>query len=167
VDRNGFWDWRAAGSALNQRDWQRARVELLAAQGQAREASERAFAASALTLLAAAGQPLEGAQSGLPQAGELRVLSAGVWQLQIDSRLARFSRSFSARLPGFRVEGDSLLLDMTFDRGSFAAGTRFTRVSGEAPAKVFDAAAQPVAASDFLAPSGAVYHVNERELHLR
>lgn len=167
VDRNGFWDWRAAGTALNQRDWRQARIELEAAQAQAREAAERAFAASALTLLSAAGQPLAGTQPVLPSTGDLRVLGAGVWQLQMDSRLARFSRGFVARLPGFRVEGDTLLLDMTFDRGSFSAGSRFTRVSGEAAAKVFDAQAQPVAAPEFTAPSGAIYHVNERELHLR
>jgi hypothetical protein len=166
-DHNGFWDWQAAGAALNKRDWQQARLELEAAQAKAREASERAFAASALTLLSAAGQPLQGLQDALPQGGDLRVLSAGVWQLQMDSRLARFSRGFSARLPGFRVEGDSLLLDMTFDRGSFSAGTRFTRVSGEEPARVLDAAAQPVLLPEFNAPAGADYNVQERELRLR
>jgi hypothetical protein len=170
VDRNGFWDWTPAGTALNQRDWRQAKVELEAAEAQAREPAERAFASSALTLLSAAGQPLEGGSSvieGLARGGELRVLSAGVWQLQIDSRLARFSRGVSARLPGFRVEGDALLLDMTFDRAQFSAGSRFTRVSGEAPAKVFNAQAQPVSADSFSAPDGAEYRVQDKELHLR
>jgi hypothetical protein len=167
VDRNGFWDWTPAGMALNQRDWQQAKVELEAAEAQAKEPSERAFAASALTLLSAAGQPLQGVSSALPRSGELRVLGAGVWQLQIDSRLARFSRGVSARLPGFRVEGDALLLDMTFDRANFSAGSRFTRVSGETPAKVFDAQAQPVNADSFSAPQGAEYRVQDKELHLR
>lgn len=167
IDHNGFWNWSPAGAALNQRDWQKARIELEAAQGHAQEAAERAFAGSALTLLSAAGQPLQGTQPAIPATGDLRVLGAGVWQLQMDSRLARFSRGFSAHLPGFRVEGDSLLLDMTFDRGSFAPGTRFTRVGGEDPAKVLDAAAQPINADEFIAPAGAVYNVQDHELRLR
>jgi hypothetical protein len=167
IDKDGFWDWKPAGAALNARDWRQAQVELEAAESQAREPAERAFAASALTLLSAAGQPLQSALASLPKSGELRVLSAGVWQLQMDSRLAHFSQGVAARLPGFRVEGDSLLLDMTFDRANFSPGTQFTRVSGEAPAKVFDAQSQPVTQDSFSAPGGAEYRVQDRELRLR
>lgn len=167
LDKDGFWDWRPAGAALNARDWRQAQVELEAAETQAREPAERAFAASALTLLSAAGQPLQSALASLPKSGELRVLSAGVWQLQMDSRLAHFSQGVAARLPGFRVVGDSLLLDMTFDRANFSPGTQFTRVSGETPAKVFDAQSQPVTQDSFIAPGGAEYRVQDRELRLR
>jgi hypothetical protein len=167
LDKDGFWDWRPAGAALNARDWRQAQVELEAAESQAHEPAERAFAASALTLLSAAGQPLQSALASLPKSGELRVLSAGVWQLQMDSRLAHFSQGVAARLPGFRVEGDSLLLDMTFDRANFSPGTQFTRVSGETPAKVFDAQSQPVTQDSFSAPGGAEYRVQDRELRLR
>jgi hypothetical protein len=166
-DRNGFWDWRPAALALNRHDWPQAQAELTAAESRAREASERVFAASALSLLSAPGAPLQGSQPVLPATGDLRVLGAGRWQLLVDSRLARFSQGVSARLPGFRAEGDSLLLDLTFDRGSFAPGTRFTRVSGETPAQVFDAASQPVLTDEILAPAGADYHVDGHELHLR
>jgi hypothetical protein len=166
-DQNGFWNWQPAAVAMNERRWEQAKAELLAAEAGATEAAERAFAASALSLLAAPGQPLAGSLDALAPTGDLRVLSAGRWQLQVDNRLARFSQGVSARLPGFRAEGDALLLDLTFDRGSFAAGTRFTRVSDAAPARVLDAAAQPVSATDFIAPAGAVYNVQDRELRLR
>ena len=72
-----------------------------------------------------------------------------------------------ARIPGFRVEGDSLVLDLTFDRGSFGPGTRFTRVADPRPARVVNAADQVVGDSEFSAPQGAVYNVQERELRLR
>ena len=166
-DENGFWDWHPAAVALNQRDWTQARAELESASTRAGEPVERAFASSALTLLAAPGGPLEGTQPLLPATGDLRVLGSGRWQLQVDNRLARFSQGVSARLPGFRVEGDSLLLDLTFDRGTFSPGTRFTRVAGETPAKVLDAAAQAVDSAEFSAPAGAVYNVHDRELRLR
>lgn len=166
-DRNGFWDWHPAAIALNQRNWSQARMELESASTRAGEPVERAFAASALTLLAAPGGPLEGTQPLLPSPGDLRVLGAGRWQLQVDARLARYSAGVSARLPGFRVEGDSLLLDLTFDRATFSPGTRFTRVAGEAPAKVYDAASQSVDSGQFSAPAGAVYNVKDRELRLR
>jgi hypothetical protein len=152
---------------LNQRNWSQARVELENASVRAGESVERAFASSALSLLAAPGGPLEGTQPLLPSTGDLRVLGAGRWQLQVDSRLARFSAGVSARLPGFRVEGDALLLDLTFDRGTFSPGTRFTRVAGETPAKVLDAALQAVDSEQFSAPAGAVYNVRDRELRLR
>jgi hypothetical protein len=80
--------------------------------------------------------------------------------------MARFSGGVSTRLPGFRSEGDSLLLDLTFDRGTFSPGTRFTRVSGDAPAEVLDAQGRPLAADEFNAPTGAVYNVSGRQLKL-
>jgi len=166
-DHNGFWDWKPAAQALNQRDWNQARAELEAASGKAGAASERAFADSALTLLAAPGAPLEGSQPLLPAVGDLRVLAAGSWQLLVDSRLARFNHGVSVRMPGFRADGDSLLLDLTFDRGEFAPGAHFVRVSGETPAHVVDAAGQPVSSDDFYAPSGADYNIPDRELRLR
>ena len=166
-DRNGFWDWKAAAMALNTQDWGQAQAELTAAASQAGEASERAFANSALTLLSGPGAPLEGSQPSLAASGDLRVLGAGRWQLQMDQRLARFSQGISVRLPGFRVEGDSLVLDLTFDRGTFAAGTHFVRVAGETPARVYNAAYQTVEDNEFTATQGAVYNVQERELRLR
>ena len=167
IDQNGFWNWRPAAIALNKRDWSQARLELEAARDRASESTERAFAGSALTLLGAPGAPLAGQTEILPGVGELRVLGAGRWQLMVDSRLARFSEGVSARLPGFRAQGDSLLLDLTFDRGSFAAGTRFTRLAGEKPAEVLDAQGRPVVADEFSAPAGATYNVSGQKLNLR
>jgi hypothetical protein len=165
-DNNGFWDWRPAAVAMNRRDWSQVRLELDAARSSAAEAVERSFAGSALTLLSAPGAPLAGAAQPLPGTGELRVLGAGRWQLISDSRLARFSEGVSARLPGFRSEGDSLLLDLTFDRGTFSPGTRFTRVSGDSPAEVLDAQGRAVSVDEFSAPTGAVYSVSGRQLKL-
>lgn len=166
-DNNGFWNWTPAAVALNHHDWPQARVELDAARSKAAEASERAFAASALTLLSAPGAPLAGQGEALPSLGELRVLGAGRWQLLVDSRLARFSQGVSVRLPGFRADGDSLLLDLTFDRGTFAPGTHFTRLAGEAPAEVQDAQGQAFSADEFNAPAGATYNISGRQLKLR
>jgi hypothetical protein len=166
-DSNGFWDWRPAAVAMNRRDWPQVRIELDAARAHAAEPVERSFAGSALTLLAAPGAPLAGQGQPLPGTGELRVLGAGRWQLISDSRLARFSEGVSARLPGFRSDGDSLLLDLTFDRGTFSPGTRFTRVSGDSPASVLDAQGRAVNADEFSAPTGAVYNVSGRQLNLR
>ncbi|HTB21354.1 MAG TPA: hypothetical protein VK914_01460 [bacterium] len=166
-DAGGFWNWTPAASALNQRNWPQARVELQAAQNKASEAAERAFADSALTLLSAPGGPLEAALPALPPVGDLRVLSAGTWQLLVDSKLARFGGGVSVRLPGLREDGDSFLLDLTFDRGEFAPGAHFVRVSGEAPVKVIDSAKQPVSADDFYAPNGADYDISDHELRLR
>jgi hypothetical protein len=165
--QDGFWDWQAAAMALNRHDWPQAKLELLAARSQASEASERAFASSALTLLSAPGAPLADQLETLPRAGELRVLGAGRWQLLVGNRLARFSEGVSARLPGFRAEGDSLVLDMTFDRGSFSPGTRFVRLSGETPAQVFDAQGLPLMEDEFSATAGATYHVSGKQLRLR
>lgn len=166
-DHDGFWNWKPAAMALNQRDWGQAKLELMAARLKAAESSERAFAASALTLLSAPGAPLDGQTDALPGTGELRVLGAGRWQLVLDSRLAQFSQGVSTRLPGFRAEGDSLLLDLTFDRGTFSPGTRFTRLAGEAPAEVLDARGQAVVSDEFNAPAGATYNVSGRQLKLR
>jgi len=166
-DAHGFWNWNPAAQALNQRDWPQARVELRAALGGAGEASERAFAGSALSLLSAPGGPLEGSQAVLGPVGDLRVLSAGTWQLLVGSRLARFGGGVSVRLPGLREDGDSFLLDLTFDRGEFAPGAHFVRVSGEAPVRVFDAAKQAVSSNDFYAPAGADYDIAKHELRLR
>jgi hypothetical protein len=166
-DNNGFWNWRPAAIAMNRRDWPQVRLELDAARSHASETVERSFAASALTLLSAPGAPLEGRSPVLPGTGELRILGAGRWQLISDSRLARFSEGVSARLPGFRAQGDSLLLDLTFDRGTFSPGTHFTRVAGDAPAEVLDAQGRALAADEFSAPGGAVYNVSGRQLKLR
>lgn len=166
-DNNGFWDWRPAAVAMNRRDWAQVRLELESARTRAAESVERSFAGSALTLLSAPGAPLDGQTTALPATGELRVLGAGRWQLVSESRLARFSEGVSARLPGFRAVGDSLLLDLTFDRGTFSPGTRFTRVSGDAPAEVLDAQGQSVSADEFNAPAGATYNVSGRQLKLR
>jgi hypothetical protein len=166
-DAHGFWNWNPAALALNQRDWPQARVELRAALSGAGEASERAFAGSALSLLSAPGGPLEGSQPLLTPVGDLRVLSAGTWQLLVGSRLARFGGGVSVRLPGLREDGDSFLLDLTFDRGEFAPGAHFVRVSGEAPARVIDASKQPVSSDDFYAPAGADYDIADHELRLR
>jgi hypothetical protein len=166
-DAHGFWNWNPAAQALNQRDWAQARVELRAALDGAGEASERAFAGSALNLLSAPGGPLEGSQPLLSPVGDLRVLSAGTWQLLVGSRLARFGGGVSVRLPGLREDGDSFLLDLTFDRGEFAPGAHFVRVSGEAPVRVFDAAKQPVSSNDFYAPAGADYDIADQVLRLR
>jgi hypothetical protein len=166
-DNNGFWNWTPAAVALNHHDWGQARTELDAARNKAAEASERAFAASALTLLSAPGAPLAGQGEALPNLGELRVLGAGRWQLLVDSRLARFSQGVSVRLPGFRADGDSLLLDLTFDRGTFAPGTHFTRLAGEAPAEVQDAQGKAFSADEFSAPAGATYNISGRQLKLR
>jgi hypothetical protein len=158
-DSNGFWDWRPVTLAMNRRDLPQLRVELDAARVNAAESVERSFASSVLTLLSAPGAPLTGT-------GELRVLGTGGWQLDSANRMARFSGGVSTRLPGFRSEGDSLLLDLTFDRGTFSPGTRFTRVSGDAPAEVLDAQGRPLAADEFNAPTGAVYNVSGRQLKL-
>ena len=165
-DANGFWDWKPTAMAMNGREWPQAQVELEAASGKAGASAERAFADSALTLLSGPGAPLEGAQPGLPPIGDLRVLEAGAWQLEVQSRLARFTQGVSVRIPGYRADGDSMLLDMTFDRAVFAPGAHFTRVSGEAPARVVDAANQQVSADDFYAPNGADYNIPDKELRL-
>lgn len=166
-DRHGFWNWGPVALALNRRDWGQVQAELGAAEAHAREASERAFAASALLLLSGPGAPLQGSRPVLPATGDLRVLEAGRWQLLVGRRLASFSQGVSVRLPGFRAAGESLMLDLTFDRASFAPGTRFIRVSGEEPAQVFDAAGRGVQATDFTAAAGADYHIEGHELHLR
>jgi hypothetical protein len=166
-DKDGFWNWTPAALALNRRDWPQAQVELQAARSHATESAERDFAGSALTLLSAPGAPLAGQDDGLPADGELRVLGAGRWQLLVDNRLARFSEGVSVRLPGFRAEGDSLLLDLTFDRATFAPGTRFTRLAGETPAAVLDAQGVAVSSDEFNAPSGATYNVSQHQLKLR
>jgi hypothetical protein len=166
-DGNGFWNWTPAAVALNERAWPKARVELEAASQKAGAASERAFANSALSVLAAPGGPLEGSEPALPAVGDLRVLNAGSWQLLVNSRLARFVQGVSVRLPGYRADGDSVLMDLTFDRGEFAPGTHFTRVSGEDPARVVDASGQPVSADEFYAPAGADYNIPDRELRLK
>ena len=120
-----------------------------------------------MTLLAAPGGPLEGTGEALPRTGDLRVLATGGWQLLVAERMARFSRGVSARLPGLRTEGEGLLLDLTFDRATFTPGTRFTRLSGEAPASVHDAAGRSVEAVEFGAPAGAIYSVGRHEVNLR
>src|SRR5665213_3149775 len=166
-DGNGFWNWSPAAQAMNDHQWGQARVELQAASGKAGAVAERAFANSALSLLSSPGAPLEGTQPLLPSVGDLRVLGAGTWQLLVDSKLARFGRGVSVSLPGLRCDGDSFLLDLSFDRGEFSAGTHFTRVSGDAPVRVVDASKQPVTAGDFYAPAGADYDIPDRELRLR
>lgn len=168
-EAGGYWNWAPAAQAMNQRDWAQARVELGAAADQAGSPAERAFAHSALRLLAAAGGPLEGesVQNLLPAAGELSVLGAGTWQLLVDGRLARFGRGVAVRLPGLREDGDSFLLDLGSDRGQFSPGSHFVRVGGEAPARVVDASGQPVQGGDFYAPAGADYDLSAKVLRLR
>ncbi|MGH7441040.1 MAG: hypothetical protein ACREKE_00045, partial [bacterium] len=166
-DGDGYWNWVPAAQAMNQRDWAQARVELLAAAGKAGSAAERDFAHSALYLLAASGGPLEGSQSLLPSTADLRVLGAGTWQLLVDSRLARFGQGVALRLPGLRVDGDSFLLDLVFNRGEFSPGSHYERVIGEPPAQVLYASGQPVSDNDFYAPSGADYDLQAKVLRLR
>lgn len=166
-DAHGFWDWKAAAMAMNQRQWAQVQVELKAADERAGSAGERAFAASALGLLAGVGGPLEGVESPLAPTGDLRIMGAGRWQLLVDARQARFVQGVSARLPGLRVEGSAAQMDLAFDRASFSPGTRFTRLSGEGSTKVLDAAEHPVTADEFTAPAGADYNVAEHVLRLR
>lgn len=166
-DANGFWDWTAAADALNRRQWAQARVELAAAGARASSAGERAFANSALGLLAGPGGPLEGAVSPLASTGDLRIVGAGQWQLLVNARQATFVQGVSARMPGLRAEGNAAQMDLSFDRASFSPGTRFTRLAGGGGTTVLDAAGQPVAADQFSAPAGADYNVAEHVLRLR
>jgi hypothetical protein len=110
---------------------------------------------------------LEGTESPVAPNGDLRIVGAGRWQLQVDSRQARFVQGVSARLPGLRVEGAAALMDLTFDRVSFSPGTRFTRVAGDGATKVLDGADQPVEADEFSAANGADYNVPQHLLRLR
>lgn len=166
-DAHGFWNWTAAADALNRRQWGQARVELAAAGARASSAGERAFANSALGLLAGPGGPLEGAVSPLASTGDLRIVGAGQWQLLVDARQANFVQGVSARMPGLRAEGNAAQMDLSFDRASFSPGTRFTRLSGGGGTTVLDAAGQPVTADQFNAPAGADYNVAEHVLRLR
>jgi hypothetical protein len=167
VDAQGFWNWNPAAVAINQRHWNQVKAELDAAQAQAPLASERSFAASAIGLLAGPGAPLEGSVSPVAPVGDLRVVSAGRWQLQVANRKALFGQGASVSLPGLRVECASMALDLAFDRASFAPGATFTRVDGDAPAAVLDANDQPVTAKQFSAPNGADYNVSVHALQLR
>lgn len=165
IDANGFWDWRPAALAMNRRDWTAARGQLLGALRRAPEASERAFADSALALLAAPGAPLQG--TDVPeQSAALRVQRAGRWQLGVENRVARFAGGVQARMDGLLSEGDALDLDLTFDRADFAPGTRFTRLSGQ-PVLVRDADGVQVEQNQFVAPRGASVKLSSGELQLR
>jgi anti-sigma factor RsiW len=166
LDSDGFWNWTPAALALNHRDWSQAQAELQAARAQATAPAERSFAGSALTLLSLPGAPLSGRIPPLGSSGEIRVLVAGRWQLVVESRLASFSLGVNTRIPGFRAMGDSLLMDLTFDRGTFAPGTHFTRLSGETAADVVDAQGHPVTADEFTAPAGATYNISAKQLTL-
>jgi hypothetical protein len=165
VDESGFWDFHPAALALNRRDWRSAGVELRAAASSAPEASERAFAQSALQLLSQAGQPVSPA--GLGQEASLNVLSSGLWQVYVDRRVARYSGGVTARMAGLRSEGQELLLDMNFDRASFSPGTRFVRLAGDESSSVRSSSGQNVQESDFRAPRGADYLLKSRELRLK
>ena len=167
VDSQGFWNWGPAAVAMNQRRWNQVKAELDAAQAKAPLASERSFAASAMGLLAGPGAPLEGSVEPLPPVGDLRVIAAGRWQLQVADRKAVFGQGASVSLPGLRVECPSVALDLAFDRASFAPGSTFTRVDGDPAAAVLDANDQPVTAKQFSAPNGADYNVSVHALRLR
>ena len=167
VDSQGFWNWGPAAVAMNQRRWNQVKAELDAAEAKAPLASERSFAASAMGLLAGPGAPLEGSVSPVPPVGDLRVLAAGRWQLQVANRKALFGQGVSVSLPGLRAESPSVSLDLTFDRASFGPGSTFTRVDGDPAAAVLDANDQPVTAPRFSAPNGADYNVSVHALRLR
>jgi hypothetical protein len=167
VDAQGFWNWAPAAVAMNQRRWNQVKAELDAAESAAPLASERSFAASAEGLLAGPGAPLEGSVPPVPAVGDLRVVSAGRWQLQVANRKAVFGQGASVSLPGLRVECPSMTLDLAFDRASFAPGSTFTRVDGDPAAAVLDANDQPVTAKQFSAPNGADYNVSVHALRLR
>jgi len=167
VDSQGFWNWGPAAVAMNQHRWNQVKVELDAAQAKAPLASERSFAASAEGLLAGPGAPFEGSVSPVPPVGDLRVISAGRWQLQVANRKAVFGQGASVSVPGLRAECPSMALDLAFDRASFAPGTTFTRVDGDPAAAVLDANDQPVTAKQFSAPNGADYNVSVHALRLR
>ncbi len=165
LDSNGFWDWRPAALAMNRRDWQNVRAQLLGAVSRAPEASERSFADSALTLLAAPGAPLDGALD-LDQTAPLRVQRAGRWQLSVENRVARFAGGVSTRMEGMLAEGDALDLDLTFDRGDFAPGTQFTRLAGTTML-ARDAQGAVLRQNQFVAPRGASVNLSNGELRLR
>jgi hypothetical protein len=167
VDSQGFWNWGPAAAALNQHHWNQVKAELDAAQAKAPLASERSFAASAMGLLAGPGAPLEGSVPPVPPVGDLRVIAAGRWQLQVADRKAVFGQGASVSVPGLRVECPSMALDLAFDRASFAPGSTFTRVDGDPAAAVLDANDQPVTAKQFSAPNGADYNVSVHALRLR
>ena len=167
VDAQGFWNWAPAAVAMNERHWNQVKAELDAAQSKAPLASERSFAASAMGLLAGPGAPLEGDVPPVPPVGDLRVVAAGRWQLQVANRKAVFVQGVSVSLPGLRAESPSMALDLAYDRASFAPGSTFTRVDGDPAAAVLDANDQPVTASQFSAPNGADYNVSVHALRLR
>jgi hypothetical protein len=166
-DANGFWNWKPAAEALNGREWSQAKLELEAAAQKAASPAERSFAVSAWSLLAAPGGPLENNRTPVFEDGALRVLAAGSWQLLVDQRLARFTGGVAVRLPGLRVEADSMLLDLTFDRAEFSPGAHFTRVQDPEPTRAMDSASQVLTASDFYAPSGADDSLPERILRVK
>jgi hypothetical protein len=166
LDGQGFWDWRPAALALNRRQWTQAQADLSLAQANAPEAAERAFAASALSLLSAGSGPLS-APGFAVQPGPLLVQQAGRWQLLVERRRAVYQQGVLARVPGWLAQGEALVLDLSLDRGDFSPGTRFTRLADEAPAKFFDAQGQVLASESVLAPQGASYSVGKKELHLR
>ena len=167
VDGQGFWNWGPAAVAMNQHRWNQVKAELDAAEAKAPLASERSFAASAMGLLAVPGAPLEGSVPPVPPVGDMRVLAAGRWQLQVANRKALFGQGVSVSLPGLRAESPSMSLDLTFDRASFGPGSTFTRVDGDPAAAVLDANDQPVTATRFSAPNGADYNVSVHALRLR
>jgi hypothetical protein len=167
VDQQGFWNWTPAALAMNQHRWNQVKAELDAAQAGAPLASERSFAASAEGLLAGPGAPLEGSVPPVPPVGDLRVVSAGRWQLQVANRKAVFVQGVSVSLPGLRCESSSMSLDLAFDRASFSPGATFTRVDGDPAAAVLDANDQPITDKQFSAPNGADYNVSVHALRLR
>jgi hypothetical protein len=168
LDSDGFWNFRPAALALNRHDWNTAAAELQAAKASAPEASERAFAASALKLLSQPGLPLEDREAPADSTGPLVVQSAGSWQYYVDRRLARYSRGVSARMPGLRSQGSDLVLDLAFDRASFSPGTHFVRLAGDEPASVQDTEGSLDAQkSEFDAPRGADYVLQSGKLRLK
>lgn len=166
-DQNGFWDFSPAARALNSRQWKAAEAEFDLASHKAAEPAERAFAVSALRLLSLPGQPLSDRVEDFENASQaLAVQSAGRWQFFAANRVALYSGGVVARMPGLRSEGSALQLDLNFDRASFAAGTRFIRLSG-AEAKVSGENGSQLTETEFMAPRGADYLLKNTELRLK
>jgi hypothetical protein len=170
VDRDGFWNWRPAGVAMNNRDWAMAGAEFDLARREAAEAAERSFGASARLSV----NRVQGVEDDLglgdfrryPGLG-LVVLQAGAWQLLVPNRQARFQGTVQTRLDGFRSEGPGFIYEMSFDRGEFAPGTSFIRMAAEMPVAVVGPNGESISDNTFAAPRGAEYNVSTHELRLK
>jgi hypothetical protein len=161
----GLWDFRPTAQDLNRRDWPNANAELHAAASEAPQEAERSFAKASLYLLAQAGQPVSSVDPS--ESSSFAVESAGQWQLYAENQVVHYLNGVSARIPGYRSEGQGLSIGFAGNRAFFGAGTHFVGVQDDKPCTVRDAKGQLVTSGDFIANQGADYNFTTRVLQLK